>query len=364
MPRQSSTSEPDSEAVEVAEEVVEHDRDLADDVRYTRREAQDAKARSGEAIATLNQWRWEMTVCPLGPRYSQEVYAKRVGVSQQTIMRGANAWQATLDGSDSIHDGSICSFGDQPHDQPLLKPLTDAQVKAHGKARLRLDAGEIKAIIIERLAAHWKVEAVTMERNYRALVNEAMARFNAENDPDDMTPQQITSAADDLAHTMRLEFQLREKREKDVQRWMTSNRASEVPVPIGEARKMVDRIERQMEKNDWNWATAERDARDWDWRRCEAERLNNELARKSRMAVLDLLQASAQMKLAAIRLATAMQQIANDAIPLTDEENEVVQADLTDIEMVVRQAKATMTGKSGVNWDAAMAKLMAEGEST
>jgi hypothetical protein len=362
MPKQSSIPEPDSEII--AEEVVEHDHDLANDVRRAKRDAQDAKERSGEAVATLNQWRWEMTRCPLGPMYSQRGYAEAVKQGHVTIQNGAAAWQAHLDASESVDDRPKCSFGDQPHDQPL-PPLTTEQVQSHDKARRRLDAGEVKAIIIERLAAYAVPKPVvptTIEVNYRAMVNEALTRFNAENDPDSMTPDQIISAADALARTMWQEFKLRKSREGDVQRWMTRNRAADSPVSIAEARKMVDRIERQMEKNGWNWATAERDAKDWDYRRCEAERLNNELARKARVAVLDLMQSSAQMKLAAIRLATAMQQIANDNIPLSEEENEVVQADLADIEMVVRQAKATVTGKSGVNWDAAMTKLVAEDE--
>ena len=350
---------PDEDAI--ADEVIEHDRDLAESVGIARKRARDASERSGAAIATLNEWRWEMTVCEFGPRYSQRVYADAVGQAQQTISKGAAAWQAHLDASESTTGASICSFGGVPHHpREIPPPLTTAQVQSHGKARRRLDAGQIKAIVIERLAAHWDVVPTTIEVNYRALVNEAVARLNAECDPSSMDEAQITEAADTLARQMRLEFQQREAREKVIQAWMKKNLAADDNVPMSEVRKMYDRIERRMASRQWTWEKAEADARDWHWGHCEADRINNELVRKARIAVLDLMQAGARMKHEAIKLAKAMHAIETDNIPLTPDELTLTRNDLADIDMVVKQALATVNGSSGVDWDASMKILMGD----
>ena len=343
---------------EVAEEAVEHDQELTEDVRDAKRRAGDAKRRSSEAIAVLNQWRWEMTRCPLGPRYSQEAYAAAVGQTHRTIGRGADAWEA--EASDSGRDAQVCSLGTEPHDQQVPPPLTDDQVDRHDKARRRLDAGKVKAIVIEQLARYWGVVPTTIEVNKRALVNEAVNRLNTENDVPSMTETEVTEAADRLARQMRLEFQQREARTKAVQKWMTKNRARDAEVPITDARKMVVRIERRMESREWSWAQAERDLRDWDWAHCEAERISNELERAARIAVLELRSAAAAVKLAAIRVGQAMRTIEADEIPMSSDELELVEADLADADAIVRQARAAVGGSSGTDWDAALAELTPE----
>ena len=346
----------------IAEEVVEHDHDLAKDANTAKRRARDAKERSGEAIATLNQWRWEMTVCEFGPRYSGRVYAEAVGQHHSTVIDGAAAWQAHLDASNSSggptnHSG--CSFGDEPHHpREIPPPLTTAQVQSHGKAQRRLNAGEVKAILIERLAAHWNMVPTTVQVNYRSLVNEAVARFRSEHDPDSMDEGQITTAADTLARQMRLEWQQRDAKEKVIQKWMTKNRATDQPVPMNEVRKMYDHIERRMASRNWTWEQAEADARDWDFGCREADRFHNEMERKARIAVLELRGSAARIKSAAIKLGLAMKAIEADSIPLTDDERTLVTEDIADALGIVQQAAAAVGGESGTDWDAALEALI------
>src|SRR5262245_59432795 len=90
----------------IDEEVVDRDRELARSAKYARDDAAEARRHSGETIAALNQFRWEMTECPLGPSYSQEAYAQAVGQKQQTISKGVVAWRTVLDASDSTTEAS------------------------------------------------------------------------------------------------------------------------------------------------------------------------------------------------------------------------------------------------------------------
>jgi hypothetical protein len=361
---------PPDEVEPVDPEVIEHDAELHDDVRNFKRRATEAAARSGEAISALNQWRWEMTVCPFGPRYSQQVYADAVGQSDSTIDRGARSWQAHLDSlpSESPRDGVIhssgCSLGGEPHNaREVPPPLTDAEVQSAERARRRVDATRLRAIIIEALARHWTVNNrsvvfTTIEVNYRALVNEALTRFNAGHDASSMTEAQVVMAADALALAMHLEHQLREMRTAAVGRWMKVNRASETNVPIADVRRMVDRIERRMESREWTWEQSEADARDWDWRRCEVERENNEMVKRARLAVLDLRQAAAQVKAGAVKLGRAMQRIQTDDVPISADELTLVEQDLADAEGLVAQCRAAVRpGSSGIDWDEALAGL-------
>lgn len=353
----------------VDEAVVRHDHDLTRSHQQYKRKSEEARRRTGEVIAALNQWRWEMTTCPFGPRYTQESYAGAVGQNHRTIGRGAEAWQAHLDteaASDSgrhAQNRSGCSFGGEPHHpREVPPPLTDAQVKSHGKAQRRLTAGEVKALLIERLAAHWHVVATTIEVNYRALVNDAKARFHAEHDVESMTPEQVAAAVDALTSAMHQEFKQHEVRERNVQRWMTANRAAEHVVPLADVRKMVAYIERRMEKRDCSWEQAEVEARDWDYRRAEADRMKNELERAARLAVLELQGAVASIELDARRLGRAMQRIEDDQIPLSGDESILVKESLTRAEFVVQQALAAVGGDTKVDWDAALESLM-DGES-
>jgi hypothetical protein len=347
----------------VAEDAVETDRELAEAAGVTKRRATDAKKRHGEAIAALNQWRWEMTVCPFGPRYTVEEYAEAVGQHHSTISGGARSWQAHLDkrasdSADGSQNHSGCTLGGEPHDgRERPAPLTDEEVESHDEARRKLDAGAVKAIIIERLAAYWGVVPTTMEVNYRALVNDAVARLNAAHDPKTMDAKQVTKAVDDIAAEMWQEAKLRDAREKAVQKWMTRNREAEQPVPMGEARKMVDRIERRMASREWTWEQAEADQREWDWKRCEVERDDNVLRKRARIAVLDLMQSAARIKSAAIKVGKAVQAIEEGDIPMTDEERTLVRGDLTDAAFIIAQAQAATGGETGIDWNKALTTM-------
>jgi hypothetical protein len=201
----------------------------------------------------------------------------------------------------------------------------------------------------------------TIEVNYRALVNDGVARLNAEHDLKTMSPEQIARAADEIAGEMRQEAKLREARERAVQKWMTKNRSAETAPPMGEVRKMVDRIERRMESREWTWEQAEADARKWDYARCEVERSTNEFQKKARIAVLELMQASAQIHSAAIKLGRALQRIDTDEIPVAAEEMEMIQLQIANAAGIIRQAQAAVSGSSGTDWDAALASMGEEG---
>ena len=351
----------DTQQEVIAQEVIDYDLGLQSDVNSAKRTASDAKRRSSETIAELNQWRWEMTVCPLGPRYSQREYAKQVGQGLTTIQNGAAAWQAHLDAeaSDSIDDQSICSFGTEPHNaRETPPPLTDKQIKDHDKARRKLDAGKIKAIIIERLAAHWGVVATTIEVNYREMVNEAVIRLNDDHKLSTMTEAEITEAADDLARQMRLEFQQTEARLKAIHKWMASNRGKDIKdIKMSDVRSMHARIERVMERKSLSWKNAEAEVRESDRQHSEAEKIKNDLARAARIAILDLRQSGANLKRDAGEMIKAVKRIEDDKIPLTDDERDLSIEDLDAAEAAIHLARAALTGNSGTDWDAALASL-------
>ena len=344
---------------EVHQEVIEHDQELQGDVSDAKRSLSGAKRRSSEAIAELNQWRWEMTVCPLGPRYSALAYSKAVGQSHTTITRGAAAWEAA---SDSVHDAQKCSLGNEPHDaRQIPPPLTDDQIDEHDKARRRVDNKEVKAIMIERLAAHFGTVPTTVEVNHRERVNDALVRLRSEIDLSETTIEEVTAAADKIAGQIRYEVQLRESHEREVKRWMATNRAvSSNDVKMSDVRKMVDRIERTMERKELSWSEAETEVREWDFKAREADRIENEMLKRARHAVLQLQKASVDMRLAAIALGKALQSIETDEIAIGDDEMGLIKLNIEDSWAIVRQAKAAVTGSSNVDWDSALRKLNKE----
>ena len=204
-------------------------------------------------------------------------------------------------------------------------PLTDKQIDDHDKARRKLDAGKIKAIIIEALARHWEVVPTTIEVNYRAMVNEAVIRLNDEHKLSEMTEDKITEAADVLARQMRLEFQQREARLKAIAKWMADNRGVEVKdIKPSDIKSMYTRIERVMKRKNLSWKDAEFDVRETDRQDAEAQKIANELARAARMAILDLRESGADLKHAAMGMIKAVRKIEADEIPLTDDERRPV----------------------------------------
>ena len=355
-------TEPDQEVID--QEIVDIDQGLTDDARDAKLSAKRASQRSGEAIAELNQWRWEMTVCPYGPNYTVRGYAAAVGQSKSTIQRGAAAWQAALD-SDSSHAGtdhSGCSLGGEPHHAQKPPPLTDKQVSTHDKERRILELGQEKAIMVERLAAHFGGVPITQEVNHRERVNDALVRLRAEVDLTEATVEEVTAAADKIAQQIHWEVKLRESHEREVKRWMATNRGVDTSdIKMSDVRKMVDRIERAMERKEMPWADAETETRDWDFKAREADRIQNELLRKARHAVLQLQKASVEMRLAAMKLGEAMRTIENDNIPIGDDEMGLIKLNIEDSWAIVRQAKAAVGGSSNVDWDKELRKLNKEG---
>ena len=215
--------------------------------------------------------------------------------------------------------------------------------------------------MIERLAAHFGVVPTTVEVNHRERVNDALVRLRAEVDLTEATVDEVTAAADKIAQQIRWEVQLRESHEREAKRWMATNRAVETSeVKMSDVRKMVDRIERTMERKQLSWAEAETEVREWDFKAREADRIENEMLKAARKAVLELQQASIDICIAAERYGKAMKKIEDDEIPIRPEEWGLIKLNIDNAWAFMRQARTATGGSSGVDWDSALRKLNKE----
>lgn len=350
----------DTEVQTIPEEIVEEDQDLRGDTTSADHSYKSAKERRAEAYAALNQFRWEMCECPYGPQFSQAAYARAVGVAASTINRGVAAWQDVVD-RDSVRDAQICNYGSVSHHVPDAAPAegsgpTDEQVEKHAEGAKKATASELRVLAIDELAVRFGVAFDTM-KSRTELIKDALARLG-EYDVEGLSIEQVRPTLASIALQIHQEHKLREAHERSAQRWMASNLGIDVgQIQAAKVRQMVDRIERTAERKQISYEEAEVEVRQWDFARSEAERINNEIARKARLAVLDLKKAAAGMRLAAIDLGKALQRIDADSIPITDDEMELVRDDVEDAFRVLQQARAAVGGKSGIDWDKALEQL-------
>ena len=125
---------------------------------------------------------------------------------------------------------------------------------------------------------------------------------------------------------------------------------------MGDVRKMVDRIERAHGDAEWAWDQLRPTYASGTTPAARSSGPTNEFTKKARLAVLELMQAAAGIHSAAIKLGRAMQKIETDEIPIADEEMEMVQLQIASAAEHRRQAQAAVSGSSGTDWDAALAR--------
>jgi len=337
--------------VEVDPDVIAEDQYRASDVSRADGTLKSAKEYKADAYAALNQFRWEMCGCEHGPGYPVEVYAKAVGRAVRTIEKSVATWAAL---------SPTCSYEDGEH-LGMPTPPTPQQVEDHEQQKHVADVGELKAAAIELLATHFKLGTGTIKQNHRPLIDMALARLRDEHPTDDLSIQEATVLLNGIAFVLSNEAKLAQRRERSVQAWMAENRCVDIPtVKLTLVRSMMERITSRMEKYGIAWEDAEEEQRVWDAKRSEAERNINEMARKAQMAILDLQQALASVKLASIAVVTAVRRVEDDGIDLDDDIREIAADDIDHAWAALSLAKAALTGNSGTNWDNELQKLQVE----
>ena len=354
----------------MSQDIIDEDHGYAGDVKRADGTLKAAKQKRADALAELNQFRWEMTVCEFGPQFSQREYADAVGQSQMTIQRGVTAWQATLDADKSNQNGSVCCYGAEPHHLPDVEVVpdktapTEEQSAKHAEERRIADNGEIKAAAIVFIAAHFQVAENTVERHYRPLLKEAIARLNADHVVSDLTIEEVNPLLNEIARVLRAEDKLRQRREGEVKRWMADNRGVSVnEITAKDVQSKMDRIESVVAKKEISWDDAAIEVRAWDEKTSAAAKMKNQIAAAARQAILDLMLASSEVKGAAMRVTKAVQAIEDSEIVITDDERDMSVDDLNQAEAAIHLARAALTGDSGTDWDAAMAALNGGDES-
>jgi hypothetical protein len=340
-------------AVAISEEIVDEDNDLNDEARYADSGYKAAKESRAEAYASLNRFRWEMTECELGPRFSQRDYAKAVGVSNATISRAAAAWRIVMEKNP---DEPTCAFGGEPHHgRPAEKP-TEGQTDSHEQAKHTVSVGEVKTIIIQILAELFGVATVTVERAYRPEVKEVETRFHTAR-TGDLNEEDARAAIEPIARAVHADHKLAIRRAGEVKRWMSANRGvEESDITKKDLTEMMFRIE-EMVKYEGTWAKAAAKVKASDRKMMEAERVKNELARAARIAVLDLLEAVVKVKAAAKSVVTAIKRIDTDEIPMSDDERTVILSDLIEADAEIHMARTLLGDEAETDWDAAAAAL-------
>jgi hypothetical protein len=349
--------------ITISQEIVKKDRSYDTAVKSADGSLKNAKQKKAKATAEQNRWRWEMTVCPFGPQFSQREYADAVGQSHQTIMRGVNAWQTTIDADKSVQGGPVCPWG-EPHHLPEIatedaEDVTDEEAEQHAQDRLIADNGAIKATAIELLALHFQVSTNTFERHYRSTVKEAIARLQAEHDVKDMTIEEIKPLLNEIARVLRAEDKLNTHRRNTVQRWMADNRGVDniSDIKPKEIDSKMERIDIVAARGEMDWDDAAEEVRVQDAKASEAAKIKNEMARAARMAIVDLMGAVADVKKATTRVIKYVRAIEDAGIVISDDERTISVDDLDFAEATLHLARAALTGNSGTDWDVALTSL-------
>jgi hypothetical protein len=335
------------------------------DARVTRTGRESLVAR-----AELHQFRWEMTVCEHGPQFSHEAYAGAINKARSTVTGSVLAWEkAAQKSNDSVggptnalrcryagmaHPGIVVSADASAGVKPTETEAEDTQREVHV-----LRVGEVKTLAIELLAAHFGLTETTVQVRRPELVKEVVRRARDEADLSSMDEQDVRQLLNRHALVLRDEDKLRARRERRVQQWMAANRGVGVDgVSVAEVRSMTATIDGLAERKGIPWEDAETERKVWDERIREAERIENEAKRKARLAVLDLLAASADMAKAAIRMVQAQRVVKADRIPVSADEQALVVSDLDAAEAAIRLARLAVTGDADIDWDAELERLL------
>lgn len=343
----------------ISAEIIEMDRQLSRAVELASDSERSAAENRAHTSADCGRFRFEMTGCPHGPQFSLTDYAAAVGVSLKSLRISVDAWASVSDGE--------CAYGGVRHEAaPIEEPITNEQVAKNEKAKRVARSDEIKNEIIEQMAECSGKSPTTVQQNYGPRVTEIRLRLGEIFDLKISTLDQLRPQIARFAIDWWREFKLAETRRATVGKWLAANRGVTVSqVPPSEVEKMYQRIVHQAERHNWSWKHAEADTREWDRAIHEAERIENELKRKSARAVVDLLQACASLALDtrrnARRIGEALQRIEADRLTITADQMEIAIRDVTLSDGLYQQVLAALAGKSGADdWDRALTALITE----